>query len=298
MLLLDHFINKTGKYAVKGCQHKLGLLLHGEPGTGKTSLVKALAAYLGRSIVNVDPRIIQNNKQLHQLLFNLEVNSSKHVSGVEALDADKVIYLFEEIDVVEVFNKRTPAAAVQLDMMDMDDILDDSDPEEDQPLVMTRKDKRKMALARLERLKAKRTEREEFLKAMKTCAITEMDLQGMLTALDGVEEAPGRVVIMTTNFPEKLDPALRRPGRVDCDLYLTYMVPQDMCSLIDHYFVNFGQTTTTEHHSRLADLPTKITAAQLESLCKAKSSIEEVLQVLESMKPKPLPEPVAAAAES
>lgn len=32
--LLGHFEKKTGKYAIKGFPHKLGLLLHGPPGTG------------------------------------------------------------------------------------------------------------------------------------------------------------------------------------------------------------------------------------------------------------------------
>lgn len=37
---MGHFLHKTGKYAIAGYSHKLGLLLHGPPGTGKTSLVK------------------------------------------------------------------------------------------------------------------------------------------------------------------------------------------------------------------------------------------------------------------
>ena len=40
-------------------------------------------------------------------------------------------------------------------------------------------------------------------------------LFGLLNALDGVGAAEGRIVIMTTNTPEKLDSALTRPGRVD-----------------------------------------------------------------------------------
>jgi chaperone BCS1 len=38
---------------------------------------------------------------------------------------------------------------------------------------------------------------------------------GLLNALDGVMAPNGRVVFMSTNHPEKLDPALIRPGRVD-----------------------------------------------------------------------------------
>jgi chaperone BCS1 len=40
-------------------------------------------------------------------------------------------------------------------------------------------------------------------------------LSGLLNALDGVSSQEDRVLIMTTNHPEKLDDALTRPGRVD-----------------------------------------------------------------------------------
>jgi mitochondrial chaperone BCS1 len=47
-------------------------------------------------------------------------------------------------------------------------------------------------------------------------------LSGFLNALDGVVASEERIVFMTTNHPEKLDPALIRPGRVDVKEYLGY----------------------------------------------------------------------------
>lgn len=44
-------------------------------------------------------------------------------------------------------------------------------------------------------------------------------LSGLLNAIDGVSSQEGRLLIMTTNHPEKLDPALIRPGRVDHQVY-------------------------------------------------------------------------------
>ncbi len=38
---------------------------------------------------------------------------------------------------------------------------------------------------------------------------------GLLNAFDGVAATEGRILFMTTNYPEKLDSALIRPGRVD-----------------------------------------------------------------------------------
>lgn len=40
-------------------------------------------------------------------------------------------------------------------------------------------------------------------------------LSGLLNVLDGVFSRDGRILVMTTNHPEKADPALLRPGRAD-----------------------------------------------------------------------------------
>lgn len=37
-----------------------------------------------------------------------------------------------------------------------------------------------------------------------------LNLAGLLNVLDGVVDTPGRIVVMSTNHPEKLDPALIR----------------------------------------------------------------------------------------
>lgn len=43
-----------------------------------------------------------------------------------------------------------------------------------------------------------------------------LTFSGLLNALDGVTSAgEGRLIFMTTNHRERLDPALLRPGRVD-----------------------------------------------------------------------------------
>jgi mitochondrial chaperone BCS1 len=68
--LVDHFLGKTGKFAIEGYPHKLGILLHGPPGTGKTSLIKALAHYTGRSIVSVPLTKVKTNQELMDIMFD------------------------------------------------------------------------------------------------------------------------------------------------------------------------------------------------------------------------------------
>jgi SpoVK/Ycf46/Vps4 family AAA+-type ATPase len=42
-----------------------------------------------------------------------------------------------------------------------------------------------------------------------------LDLATLLNVLDGVRETPGRIIVLSTNYPERLDEALLRPGRFD-----------------------------------------------------------------------------------
>lgn len=60
-----------------------------------------------------------------------------------------------------------------------------------------------------------------------------ISLSGLLNAIDGVASHEGRVLVMTTNFPEKLDDALIRPGRVDMKVAFTMAT----CSQIQELFV-------------------------------------------------------------
>lgn len=51
-----------------------------------------------------------------------------------------------------------------------------------------------------------------------TSSRSNVTLSGLLNALDGASAPEGHILIMSTNTPEALDPALRRAGRVDCEV--------------------------------------------------------------------------------
>ncbi|KAL8955239.1 MAG: hypothetical protein Q9193_006831 [Seirophora villosa] len=58
-----------------------------------------------------------------------------------------------------------------------------------------------------------------------------ISLSGLLNAIDGIASHEGRVLLMTTNFPERLDEALIRPGRIDMKIAFTKATRSQMTEL-------------------------------------------------------------------
>ena len=78
----------------------------------------------------------------------------------------------------------------------------------------------------------------------------ELNLSDMLNVLDGVVDCPNRILVMTSNHPEKLDPALIRPGRVNLKLYLGFIELPEACEMIGLYFgaaPNASQRASLSH---------------------------------------------------
>ena len=64
-----------------------------------------------------------------------------------------------------------------------------------------------------------------------------MTLSGLLNFVDGLWSAGGeeRIIVFTTNYKERLDPALLRPGRMDMHIYMGYSTPESFRILAKNY---------------------------------------------------------------
>lgn len=67
----------------------------------------------------------------------------------------------------------------------------------------------------------------------------------LLNVLDGLIEHRGRILIITTNQPEKLDSALIRPGRVDMKLEFGYADLDDTVRLLEMFYEVLQQLPTS-----------------------------------------------------
>lgn len=109
----------------------------------------------------------------------------------------------------------------------------------------------------------------------------QLNLQGLLNVLDGVVDSPRRIVIMTTNHIDHLDPALIRPGRIDKKMILGFMDAVHVMAMLEHYF----QTKLSDEQKGRVEIALKkspqMTPAQIEQLTAEHDTIDEMIVALE-----------------
>lgn len=72
---------------------------------------------------------------------------------------------------------------------------------------------------------------EEMLEGMSTSVLGKI-----LSSLDGVVSNHGRIVVMTTNHINRLDPALIRPGRIDLKVELGYICSETLDKILMKFY--------------------------------------------------------------
>jgi len=173
------FLENRGWYDKKGIPYTLGFLFHGPPGCGKTSSVKAIANEGKRHIINVQLSEIKTKAQLQHLFFNDDIHVYNGVNTEKyTIPVSERLYVIEDIDAMG-------------------------------DTVLRREWKKPNAVPVI------KTEEDAWLAREKESEKETIDLSFLLNLLDGTLEANGRILIITTNFPERIDRALIRPGRID-----------------------------------------------------------------------------------
>ena len=191
---VDFFLKNKKWYDAKGIPYTLGLLLSGQAGAGKTSSIKCLANETKRHIININLNNDITKTQLENLFFNemiVVINVSTSQTEKYYIPLDQRIYVLEDIDCQsDLVMERSLKNSV-------DDISIEI------PVTI------KTNPHKPEMYENKNKNPIDFTQAEK------IDLSFLLNLLDGVLEIPGRIVIMTSNYPKMLDHALVRPGRID-----------------------------------------------------------------------------------
>jgi len=90
-------------------------------------------------------------------------------------------------------------------------------------------------------------------------------LSGLLNSLDGVVSSDGRIVFMTTNYIERLDSALIRPGRADLKEHVTYVSQQQLSQAFEHFYPDQPACDTSNFVENSLHVCDRISMADLQS---------------------------------
>jgi len=97
---VELFIKRPEWYKARGIPHTLGILLHGKPGCGKTSIIKAIAKDTNRHIINISLRENTSQQQLTNLFFDetVAIVDKDGNNSTVIIPLDARIYVIEDID--------------------------------------------------------------------------------------------------------------------------------------------------------------------------------------------------------
>ena len=175
-------------YYNRGIPYRRGYLLHGAPGTGKTSLSLALAGHFRLTI--------------HFILLSDPTLTDDYLIRLFQALPDPCMVLLEDIDATSIVRRRTSTISGGK-----------RSPEEGQGI----------------------------------------SLSGLLNAVDGVASAEGVVLVMSTNYPEKLDDALIRDGRIDLKIEFTLPRKEELKRLFIRMYSSSFKTAVPAELDEMAE---------------------------------------------
>lgn len=199
---INYFMNNSEEYARLGTPQTLGFLFYGDPGCGKTSTIKAIANYTNRHIVEITLSKIKTCTELKKIFFNEMINE-------HYVPSNKKIIVLEDIDCMSnIVNKREECNELyelKKKLLENQDI-----------------DKKDLI--------------NKMIKLSEHDENDKITLSYILNLIDGVLEQSGRIMIITSNHPEKLDEALIRPGRIDMKVKFSKCSVEMINDILKLYF--------------------------------------------------------------
>ena len=182
----------------KSCRRNKNVsIFSGSPGTGKTTLIEMVASVTKRHIVNINMKLVQNSEMFNAVLDKREFNGKKY-------DNHELCFVFEEMDTnSELFAQReeeTKEKSIKTLSSDQSNNISST------------------------------INIPSFLKK------EENGVGNILSSLDGLKKIDGLMILITTNYIDKLDKALLRPGRIDINCKLSYPSKDIVIQMIENTY--------------------------------------------------------------
>ena len=247
------------EYKRIGNPYKATIMLYGDPGCGKSSLIKATAEYTGRHCVLISWMKIKTCTDFISLLRPMKI-------GYKEYKPNELIIVFEDFDanLCEILKTRTNLKAKKgieidngsIDSSDFDDLGQDPS------------------------LKTIKTQLDKIMNPKTIFPFTPIDdeltLDYILNALDGIAELHDTIIFFTTNDIESIDPALKRPGRIDLILKMEKISQKMICELLEYRYGCILENNILEKIKKISE--NKYSYAEFSDICNKYSTLEKLIK--------------------
>ena len=254
---IEFFINNPDWYSKRGLPWTLGFLIWGKPGCGKTGFIKALMNLTGRHGITIKLNDKFDLKKLKEVIYDEEICDDL------IIPQDKKIIILEDIDCMgELIKDRDQKEKSKLITKSSESDFSDI---EDSSMSSRQKQKRKLKHNTSSIMAKEENENN--------------NLSYLLNILDGLQECPGRIVIMTTNKPEVLDSALIREGRIDYKIEFTNATTTDVKNIVNFYwYETTDEEILTEQVSKIdTSIDKMFSHAIIVNICRSSESVKETV---------------------
>ena len=257
---INLFISSEDWYNDRDIPYRRGYLFYGYPGTGKTSFFKGLSNLL--------------NRHIHCLNFNEIDSDAQLIDLLKGVDYRTTILVIEDIDCLSNLVKDRDAGG--------GDAMTHQDPHGETP-ISSNHPKKEEGLRGESPLVPIRIEISGPSNDLKKPETSRLTLSGLLNMLDGVFSTEGRIIIMTSNYPEVLDKALIRPGRIDVKEYFGKCDYFQICQLFQTFY-DIKETNFEEKYVSLKDIgedqysPAELTGIFLKHRADPQEALNELVK--------------------
>ena len=267
---IEFFIKNKEWYAKKGIPHTLGILLWGSPGCGKTSFIKALANdenFKDKHIINIKLSSCFNLDKLSFILNTEQLTSDLFIP------LDKRIIVLEDIDCMcDIVNERDTPIKKEISK----DIVNEYFRTNTNTLQYSKfqEPESEPKSEPKPEPKPESSSLNAIIEKMKKN--NNNNLSNLLNIIDGLNESSDRIIIITSNHPEKLDKALIRSGRIDIKINFKKSSSTEMTDILNHYWDKEQKDVIPTEWSHI------ISPADIINDCRSSNCMENTIILLEN----------------